>query len=204
MMPSSLSGSPVTPRRTSLPEFDRIPTTDEWIESLEALPIVGDLVLAADAGFEHFCSTYPFPWLLYGGDKGDLRRPGDPGSSDSSPPAAPAQQAPRREMLAFAVQRSRDNDAEAVTVGSDPTADVVIPDDMVAEHHAFIREERGEFFLAPGPEAKIAPLKLNRAQVSAADPKGVPLRSGDVVALQDVELLFLSPKGMYELVQQID
>ena len=185
-------------------EFDRIPTTDEWIESLEALPILGDLVLAADAGFEHFCSTYPFPWLLFGGDKTDLRRPGDPGSSDSSPPAGAAQQDPRREMLAFAVQRSRGSESGAVSVGSDPKADVVVPDEMVAEQHAFIREAGGEFFLAPGPEAKIAPLKLNRAQVSAADPQGVPLRSGDVVALQDVELLFLSPKGMYELVQQID
>jgi pSer/pThr/pTyr-binding forkhead associated (FHA) protein len=187
-----------------LPEFDRIPTTDEWIESLEALPIVGDLVLAADAGFEHFCTTYPYPWLLYAGDRNDLRRPGDPGSSDSSPAAASAQNAPRREMLAFAVQQTRSSEAHTVALGSDPSADVVIPDEMVAERHAFIREERGEFFLAPGPEAKIAPLKLNKAPVSAADPKGVPLRSGDVVALQDLELLFLSPKGMYELVQQID
>lgn len=186
-------------------EFDRIPTTDEWIESLETMPILGDLVLAADAGFEHFCTSYPFPWLLYGGDRSDLRRPGDPGSSDSSPPAAPAQHAPRREMLAFAVQRSGGNTSEeAVAVGSDPGADVVVPDEMVAERHAYIREEGGEFFLAPGPEVKIAPLKLNRAPVSPADPKGVPLRSGDVVSLQDVELLFLSPKGMFELVQQID
>jgi len=186
-------------------DWDRVPTTDEWIESLEELPILGELVLAADAGFEHFCTTYPFPWLFFGGDKGDIRRPGDPGSADSSPDARESLDRPRREQLVFAVKkRTSDGEAGVVSVGAGAGNDVVVPDEMVANVHAFIREAGGEFFLAPGPEARIAPLKLNAAPVSAADPQGVPLRSNDVLTLQDVEVVFLSPSGMFDLVQTLD
>lgn len=183
--------------------FDTVPTTDEWVESLESLPKVGDLVFSAEAGFETFCAHHPYPWFLFGGEKDDLRRPGDPGSSEVIPPSAPALTSTHRNMLAFGLQKRRRDTSAVVAVGSSPTADVVIPDEMVASQHAIVRESDGAYYLAPGPNARLVSLKLNEVLVSAADPKGVPLRSGDVISLQDIELRYLSPKGMFDLVTEL-
>ena len=165
--------------------------------------MLGDLMLVVEGGFEHFRASHPYPWLVYGGQKQDLRRPGDPGTPDVMPPGAPGAAKKHRNMLAFGLLPSRKNETRALAVGSCPSADVTIPDENIAEHHAFIREREGEYFLAAGPDAKLVSLRLNHALVSAADSQGVPLRSGDIVALQDVELRFLSPQGMYDLIHDL-
>lgn len=184
-------------------EWDSIPTTDEWIEATAGMCTLGDLVVPADEGLRAFIASQPPAWFVFGGTTADLRRPGYP-ASQAPPAVRPALHHPNRDLLTFPIVNTpRSPYSHFVSVGRAGNNDIHLPDDSVAGFHAAITQEGEQLFLKPGPEVRLSPLKLNGAPVSLADSRGVPLRSGDIVTVGEIELAFLDASALFVLVQKL-
>lgn len=185
-------------------EWDVTPSTDEWFEALDGIPTLGDFSEGL-VGEDPHCGGY----LVFGGGRESLRRPGHPGSGDPPPPVALGLAAPKSRFLVFRVVSRTHRDlpdeepGKIVALGRGPENDVFLPDESVANFHASIAIEDGSYYLRPGPEVRLAPLRLNGAPVSLADPRGVPLRPFDQITMGEVEVAFLLRADLAALVSKL-
>lgn len=185
-------------------DWDMTPSTEEWFEALEGIPTLGDFSEGL-IGEDPHCGAY----LVFGGGKQFLRRPGHPGAGAPLPPVTEGLASPEATFLVFRVVSRTHRDlpdeipGKIVSLGRGPDNDIFVPDESVAGFHASIAHEDGSYYLRPGPEARLAPLRLNGAPVSLADPRGVPLRSFDHILMGDIEVAFLLRSDLAGLISKL-
>jgi hypothetical protein len=149
-----------------------------------------------------FCAAYPHPFLVYCVKAGALR-PVDRthGLTIDRAVVAPT---PNKDLssalddyVALPVRSSSSGRSSEITLGCSHHCDLQINDVSVSKLHAYMAEDRTGWHIRDAAS-------LTGTRVNDLEPGVEPLGSGDRISVGLIDLIFLMPAEVYNLIRRLD